>query len=95
MKYHVSRTMTAIKVVGPMIVEWRSRVGEMLCGRRRRNVIIDVGRSRTANDAKNNESDRRLLLLDKTKGKEGEGEGRGRYKDEVLEGREDRDGQGQ
>ena len=57
-KYNVSRTRTARRVVGPMIRAWRSRDGESDWGRRRRKVIIEVGRNKTAKDARNNDRDR-------------------------------------
>jgi hypothetical protein len=52
-----------MRVVGPMIAAWRSRVREKLKGRRRRKVIIEVGRNNTASDARIREMDMLLLLV--------------------------------
>jgi len=51
-KYHVSRANVARRVVGPMTMACRSRLVVNVRGNKRRKVIIDVGRRRTANDAK-------------------------------------------
>jgi hypothetical protein len=56
----VSSANVASKVVGPMIRACRISAGEKLNGRRRRNVIIDVGRSRTAKAANTRDFDRVL-----------------------------------
>jgi len=47
-----------------MMIAWRRRAGENDEGTRRRNVIMDVGRSRTANDA-NIKDLERLLYVNK------------------------------
>jgi len=54
-----------MRVVGPMIMAWRRREREKLDGRRRRNVIIEVGRSNTARDARIKEMDILLRLASK------------------------------
>ena len=51
-----------MSAVGPMTTAWRRKEGEKLDGRRRRNVIIDVGRSSTERDAKIKEMDTLLRL---------------------------------
>lgn len=53
----MSRAMLTMRVVGPMMIARRRRVREKLNGRRRRNVIIEVGRSNTARDARIREMD--------------------------------------
>jgi len=60
LKYHVSSTRTVKRVVGPMMMLCRMRWGERLWGRRRRKVIKEVGRNKTASDAKNSDRDTRL-----------------------------------
>ena len=61
-KYSVSKRNIVIRVVGPMMIAWRRRVGENDEGTRRRNVIMDVGRSRTANDANIKDLERLLYV---------------------------------
>jgi hypothetical protein len=55
--------MLTMRVVGPMMMAWRRREGEKLDGRRRRNVIIEVGRSITERDARIKEMDTLLRLV--------------------------------
>ena len=62
-KYNISRTMLTIRIVGPMMTAWRRREREKLNGRRRTKVIIEVGRNRTARDARIREMDRLLRLV--------------------------------
>jgi len=59
-KYSMSARKVVIRVVGPMMIECRRRFGENDTGRSRRNVIIEVGRSKTARDA--SIRDREILL---------------------------------
>jgi len=58
----VSREMLTMRVVGPIMIAWRRREDEKLDGRRRRNVIIEVGRNMTAIDARIREMDMLLRL---------------------------------
>lgn len=53
----------AIRVVGPIIIAWRRRLRENVCGRRRMKVIIDVGRRSTARDARIREMDMYLCVM--------------------------------
>jgi len=50
--------MEESKVVGPITIAYRRRAGVKLHGRRRRKVIIDVGRSITATEARISEADK-------------------------------------
>jgi hypothetical protein len=56
-KYNVSSTTETMSAVGPMITACRRSVKEKLCGRSKRKVITDVGRSSTANEARISEID--------------------------------------
>ena len=59
-KYHVSNANVAISVVGPMIAACKMKLREMVWGRRRRKVIIEVGRNSTARAANSDARDRGL-----------------------------------
>ena len=50
----------AMNVVGPIIAACKMKFREMVCGRRSRNVIIEVGRNSTASAAKSDARDRVL-----------------------------------
>jgi hypothetical protein len=56
----VSNTNVAMSVVGPMIAACKMKLREMVWGRRRRKVIIEVGRNSTARAANSDARDRDL-----------------------------------
>jgi hypothetical protein len=56
-KYHVSKTNVAMSVVGPIIAACKMKLRETVWGRRRRKVIIEVGRNTTARAANNDARD--------------------------------------